>query len=289
VSCEWARAVALLFVDDVVIFSNSREELQRLLDACYNFSCKWWFEWNVGKKKSDVMVWGGRCELLQECMLLGRFFLGVTTEYKYLGLMVDKGGLGRRAREELVAAANRQLWAKWRLIGQVRGMPVKGKVRVWQAMVQTILEQGAEVMRDSVWVEAERVLLKMGRLILGVGGVSIADEVVRGELGLWRVRARRWRKRLVYWMCIVREEVPVLVRTWYGVSRYMNEHKGVTNWCEDTKRILEWLGMGELWENEAEVGKEEWKRVVCRKIHEYEWEEWRKGIAKKKSWPGMGG
>jgi hypothetical protein len=212
----------------------------------------------------------------------------VTTEYQYLGLMVDKAGLGRRAREELVAAANRQLWAKWRLIGQMRGMPVKGKVRVWQAMVQTILEQGAEVMRDSVWVEAERVLLKMGRLILGVGGVSITDEVVRGELGLWRVIARRWRKRLVYWMCIVREEVPALVRTWYGVSRYMNEHKGVKNWCEDTKRILEWLGMGELWENEAEVGKEEWKRVVCRKIHEYEWEEWRKGIEKKQklAWYG---
>ncbi len=80
--------------------------------------------------------------------------------------------------------------------------------------------------------------------------------MVRGELGLWRVRASRWRKRLVFWMCIVRKEVPVLVRTWYGVSSYMNEHKGMTNWCADATRIPEWLGLGELWENEAEVGKE---------------------------------
>jgi hypothetical protein len=60
--------------------------------------------------------------------LLGRFFLGVTTEYKYLGLMVDKGGLGRRAREELVAAANRQLWAKWRL-SEGKGVGMTGDGR----------------------------------------------------------------------------------------------------------------------------------------------------------------
>ncbi len=47
-------------------------------------------------------------------------------------------------------------------------VPVKGKVWVWQPMVKTILEQGTEVTRDSEWVEAERILLNMGRLILGV-------------------------------------------------------------------------------------------------------------------------
>ena len=39
------------------------------------------------------------------------------------------------------------------------------------------------------WPEAERIQLEMGRLILGVKSKTASD-VVRGELGLWTMRAR---------------------------------------------------------------------------------------------------
>lgn len=47
----------LLFADDIVLFADSAEELQRMLEVLEGYCRKWRFEINVGKSK--VMVVGG--------------------------------------------------------------------------------------------------------------------------------------------------------------------------------------------------------------------------------------
>jgi hypothetical protein len=48
-----------------------------------------------------------------------------------------------------------------------------------------------------------RLQLLAGRLALGVGR-EIANEVVRGELGWWTMRARREYLRILYWGKVAR-------------------------------------------------------------------------------------
>ena len=44
----------LLFADDVVLFAESAEELQGMLDVLEEYCRKWRFEINVGKSKGMV-------------------------------------------------------------------------------------------------------------------------------------------------------------------------------------------------------------------------------------------
>ena len=104
--------------------------------------------------------------------------LGVVDKYVYLGLEIGREGIGRSARKRLSEKARRALWKMWNLVGRERGLSVLGKVRVWQTMVQSILETGGEVMRDVQWREAEMLQMKMGKMIVGV---ESCNDVVRGD------------------------------------------------------------------------------------------------------------
>ena len=197
-----------------------------------------------------------------------------TETYVYLGLLVGREGIGRQARERIIEKARRQMWRMWALVGRERGISALGKVRVWQTMVQTILEMGGEFMDDVEWAAAEKLQLQMGKMILGA---RVCNDVVRGELGLWRVRARRWRKRLMYWWCMVNGEVAEIVNEVYELER-KRDYEGKKTWATDTRRILKKVGLEEYWWTEKKVQKSKWKKLVCEKIQRFEEKEWRERI-----------
>ena len=63
------------------------------------------------------------------------------------------------------------------------------------------------------WPEAERIQLEMGRLILGVPSKTASD-VVRGELGLWTMSARRVLATLSWWGRLMTMDVQVSSRAY---------------------------------------------------------------------------
>jgi hypothetical protein len=246
VKLGWRTIWNLFFADDVVVFADSKEDLQKVLDICHEFAIDWGLVWNTKKGKTEILVFGGRVEE-GWVWRLGENVVNVVDAYKYLGVFVgNKSGFGTRARKELMKKAKKQMWSSWMLMGRENGVSVLGKVRLWQTMVQSVLEMGAEFMRDCKWEEAEKLQRKMGRMILGCGGSKLSNEVVQGELGLWSLRGRRWRKRLMFWMCIETGRVPEIVEDVYEVMRWYSGWSG--KWCEETKRILVDLGLGEAWE-----------------------------------------
>jgi len=74
--------------------------------------------------------------------------------------------------------------------GIARGLAPEASLKLWRTLIQPILEYGVGVWGVTHWPEAERIQLEMGRLILGVPSKTASD-VVRGELGLWTMSARR--------------------------------------------------------------------------------------------------
>jgi hypothetical protein len=54
------RMSCLMFADDIVLLADSKEALQTSLDVAWKYSRKWRFEYNFGKDKSEVMVFGGK-------------------------------------------------------------------------------------------------------------------------------------------------------------------------------------------------------------------------------------
>lgn len=188
----------------------------------------------------------------------------------------------KTCREELIAKARKSFWRIWGLGLGGGVLSAGGAANLWEIVVRPVLEYAAELGKVR-WGEAERLQLMAGRMCLGVGR-AVANEVVSGELGWWSVEGRRRYLRLVYWAKVVRGGDSI-VRAVYKEGR---ERKGgVKGWCEETKRVLEEVGLGWVWENE-EVGEEkEWKRVVRRAVGEYEEREWQgrmvgRGVGKAK-------
>ena len=85
---EGIKLNILLFADDVALLANTRQDLQKLLDAVYEYSQKWRFRWNSSKSK--VMRFGSRKAPKQ------RYFLGfqeleVVKSFRYLGVDLQLG------------------------------------------------------------------------------------------------------------------------------------------------------------------------------------------------------
>lgn len=108
-------------------------------------------------------------------------------------------------------------------------------------------------------------------------GTDVPNEVVEGELGWWSVRGRREYLRLMFWGEIVSGRGSKVVIDVYeeGRRRMREGRPGVKEWCVETKRVLEELGMGVVWEKEDVGDLEQWKTRVKRMIWGREELRWR--------------
>ena len=275
------RIVCLMFADDIILLAYSKEGLQESFDRVYEYSKKWRFKFNFGKDKTVVMVVGGRKE--GEEWWLGGRVVEVVRNYKYLGVRLTENWKLDTRREELLGKARRSFWRAWGM--GMRGKSVlssAGAAELWEVLVRPVLEYGAEV--DSFkWEESERLQLLAGRMCLGVGK-EIGDEVVRGELGWWSMRGRRVYLRLVYWGKLVLADRDSIVGCVYreGRRRVIDRVKcGRREWCVETKRLLEKIGLGERWEDEKIGSMREWREMVKKMVHYDERIEWRKKMGGK--------
>ena len=78
----------LLFADDIVLLAKSKQDLQKLLNAAFNYSERWRFAWNCSKSK--VMRFGvPKCKK-QQIYFLGLQELEVVNSFKYLELIYSR-------------------------------------------------------------------------------------------------------------------------------------------------------------------------------------------------------
>ena len=271
----------LMFADDIVMLASTREGLQRSFDIAGEFSKRWRFKFNFGADKTAVMVFGGR-RGGEAWALTGRE-VPVVEHYRYLGVRLMAGGRGRwmMRRDELLTKARGAFWRAWGLGMSGGWLSAKGARGLWETLVRPVLEYGAEV-DSGRWEQAEVLQRLAGRMCLGVGR-EVPNEVVMGDLGWWTVQARREYLRLVFWGKLVRESKGGVVRQVYdeGRRRMREGSAGKREWCVETKRVLEEVGLGDLWRTQEVGTKEQWKALVRGVVKARQGERWRKGVMTK--------
>jgi hypothetical protein len=160
---EGSKLNILLFADDVALLANSRSDLQKLLDAVYEYSQKWRFKWNCSKSK--VMRFGSR-EVSKQHYFLGFQELEVVKSFKYLGVDIQDNlsWAGTKKRLEGKAKARIPLITK----ATIEGLSIKTGEKLWETMLRFVLEYAAEVWGGGAWKEAEQIQDKVGRILLGL-------------------------------------------------------------------------------------------------------------------------
>lgn len=130
----------------------------------------------------------------------------------------------------------------------------------------------SEKLKDNI----EVVQTRFARAVLGLDqGWNTANDIVRAELGLEMLAARREKLRLGYWRRI---QVARKSRALHYVAALRrrqlldwNSTEGWNSWLRGTRRLLRHRELGEFWENPGDtedISKEGWRRLVYDKVEE---------------------
>lgn len=249
----------LLFADDIVLVADKIQDLQHMLYVADEYSRMYRFGFNGSK--SNVVVFSGRQEeKIESKIFLGSLVLEQKTSYKYLGLELDRQWKWGKVKERMIEKARKRI-AGLCGAGIKQGLSVSAAVRGWEVLVRPVMEYGCEIWGEKRWKEAEELQTKLGRRILGVSRKT-AGAAVLGELGWWRMEARRDLARLRFWGKLVRMEASRIVRRIYDERRrmmYRGRGRGDGgNWLHKTRTLLVELGLGEVWESQQVGTKQQW-------------------------------
>ena len=272
-----ARLGLLLFADDIVLFADSREGLQRSLNIAWQYSRTWRFNFNLGTSKSEVMVLGG--SVPRERFWMGEDQMNVVREYCYLGIVLMEEGWWDKGRERLTQKANRALWKAVGMGMLEKGLSSDAACDIYETFVRPVCEYAGEILGERKWEEAEVLQRRVGRMILCAGD-AVANEVVQGELGWWTVRGRLDFLRLMYYAKLATEESD-LIRGVFESCRNRAEHGQKNTWCAYTRKLMVELGLELEWMTGAVGERGEWRKRIWACIQDREERRWRRGMVGK--------
>jgi hypothetical protein len=273
---------SLLYADDIVLMAENRYQLQEMLDTVSSYAKRWRFELNP--KKSEVVVFGLKRAPRDIQWRLGESRIKQVTQYKYLGIELTRTLRWTPYFKRVLAKAKRNMTQA--LAMGIRGgfMSVRLARIIWMSLVRSVIEYGNEIWGESEVVEFEKIQLQMGKRILRCGSRT-SEEVVRGELGWERQRARADEMRLRYWGKIVRMDNDRVVKRIYRESKTRlekeeseakyNEIEVTKTWCRYTKELMCELHLESEWRTEQIPDEGEWNRLVRERIHDREQVKWR--------------
>ena len=286
------KVCVLFYADDVVVMSESADELQRLLDVVDGYGRD--FGVRFSSEKSKVMIVNrseGECNAVWR---LGENELKQAQEYKYLGMWMSPNGC-EKTKNEKISLVNQ--WVG-RLGSAARMRASKYDVlrEVWKSVAVPSIMYGMDVI---AWNESEIDKLEVGqsrvaRMALNAPRYT-AVEALRGDMGWSTFRERLIKATLRYKVRLERMDDARIARKVYLWS------ESGSKWRKRCMRMTEKNGLQVVWairmagmnQNEREwivtrggrVGTEwdvrKWKSEIDREVKSVGLNEWRSGMERK--------
>ena len=191
----------ILFVDDIVMVTEKKEDMQTNFGEMKKVMDKWGMKMHLGKTKV-IMV--SRTE--EDCNLnIEGEDIETVKKLKYLGAMISSDGLCDEEIEQRVGAAAKVVGAMRKEVLERRELLKKTKLRVFNAMVVPTLIYGCENWTMQRRHESKLQASEM-MFLRRVEGVSRLDRVrnedVRRSLGqeavvdMVKEKQRRWKVKM---------------------------------------------------------------------------------------------
>ena len=155
----------LLFADDTVLFADTLEELQILMDNLHEYCCKWNISVNITKTKSMVFKSGNRRENLN--LQYDGSPLETVNAFTYLGMTLSSNGNFYQAQKALAEQATKALFSLNNLFDKI-DLSISEKIKLFDSMILPILNYASEIWGFHPAPDIERVHLKFLKQILKV-------------------------------------------------------------------------------------------------------------------------
>ena len=181
---------SLIYADDLVILSKSKNGLQNCLNKLHEWSKKWLMEINM--KKTKIMIfqkYNSKKNLKNINFTLGNSSVDITNEYTYLGIKLTPNAKFSITHQQLSEKAMHALY-KIRRHLDFHALKPKIAIKIFDSIISPILLYGSEVwgayskndFKNWDKTPIEKTHLKFCKLSLGINRKA-SNLASRGELG----------------------------------------------------------------------------------------------------------
>ena len=152
IDLDLCKIFILLFADDLVMFAESKIELQRLLNKLYAYCTKWNLKVNIDKTKVIVFRNGGYLRKYEK-WFYGNTQLHVTTYYKYLGLVISSRLSWYMCQKTLSEQASKAIYGLKSNLSKFGTLSSNLLLKIFDTKILPILTYGAEIwFHTNLWI-----------------------------------------------------------------------------------------------------------------------------------------
>ena len=242
----------LMFADDMVLFSTTREGLQSALDSLSKYCSTWGLTVNTDKTKCMAFKKGGKIGK-QDKWTFENAQLETVNLFKYLGFVLSSSGKFSQSIAAIAEQAQRALFSLKSYIHTYPDLDLKTKMKMFNSLVTPIIEYACEVWGFCQADKLDTLYLGYLKSILGVRK-TVPSVFLYKELNLYPLKLRRLLRIYKYWIKILSLPNSNPVRIVYNTLVEDNNSSPQTvNWVSLLKKVLNENGLGYFWNLQNEL------------------------------------
>ncbi|MEW8546516.1 MAG: reverse transcriptase family protein, partial [Candidatus Thiodiazotropha sp.] len=268
----------LLFADDLVMFADSKVELQRLINKLKEYCDTFQLKINIAKTGIIVFRNGGYLREYEK-WFYGTIPLRVVSYYKYLGLVVSSRLSWYVCQKTLAEQASKALFSIKSKLSQFGSLSFNILFKIFDTKILPILTYGAEIWFGHESKDIEKVHHDYCKYILKVSKHT-PNVFVRGELGRYSIYNVRCLKFIKYWLRILHMSNNRLPKICYKFQlKWLDANVQTKCWARDIRDLLLANGFGYAWYNQGVGNKRDFLRIFEQKLKDIDISIWFSEVA----------
>ena len=277
ISLDELNIYLLLFADDAVLFSETKEGLQTSLDNFEQYCKKWNLTVNTDKTKIMVFRKGGRLQA-DERWTIGGAEIEIVNHFNYLGIVFSSGGSFMKATKTLSGKAIKALGSLFSITNTLE-VPINIMCNLFEAFVCSILNYGCEIWGFSKADDVEKVQRKFCKWVLGVKQTT-NNLSVCGEMGRFPLFIERRIRCVKYWLRLLTEKTEncILSAVCERLMKQVERNKNHKNWVSDIKGLLQTSGFPDVWMYPRSVNINMFLPILRVRMRDVYISQWRDGM-----------
>lgn len=251
-----SKVPCLMYADDIILFSETKEGLQNAINIVTKFCDEWELSMNINKTK--VMIFNKAGKLLKHEFKTGTTILECVKNYTYLGIEMTPSGNFKTAKHTLYAKALKAYFKFCKMLGNnlqhidlaeflfdhtvkpilLYGVEVWGTVNLNRRKIMTC-ESGQRLQEAYADLPQEKLNIKLAKYLLQVPK-NASNDAVLGELGRYPLYLNIIKQLFKYQNKLENLENGKLVKEAYNLDKSRSGKKQST-WCDTIEFITEEL------------------------------------------------
>ena len=276
----------LMYADDLVLLSTSKEGLQKCLDDLNIYCRKWKLRVNTSKTKVLIFNKGGKF-IKKHQFVFENKTLEIVQEFKYLGIIIKASGIFTEGISELSNKALKVLFMIRKKFQSSFIFPTL-QCRLFDTCVKPILLYCSEIWspycinfvklaskENRYCLEEsyedfypEKIHTKFCKFLIGVNKYS-SNLACKSEVGRYPLAISASLLSLKYWLHINDEENNKS-QDKFVFQSVSGEYEEKSSFGDQIKKFLNLIGFEHVWENKGTFSKKKLiKAVKCKLLERY--------------------